>query len=62
MRFFEVEVVPFAVDVAGDQHDRIEVVLNAVSPRLGDEHFFGDGVTGAFNLRVAVPHLLLADR
>ena len=40
MRFLEIKIVPFPIDVAGNKNNGIQAVLFAVCPRLDQQRFF----------------------
>jgi hypothetical protein len=57
-----IEVVAGAVEVHGEQEDRVEPVLLAVGLRLHEEHLLGESVRRVRLLGIAVPEILLAKR
>src|SRR5262249_16184178 len=58
----QVEIIVRAVQVAGDQYDRVETVLPAVRSCQHGTHGLSERVRGAFFLGVTFPECGLGDR
>ena len=61
MRRLEVEVVAWAIEVRGEEEDRIEAVLLAVRLRADEDGLLRDAVGCVRLLRVAVPEVVLGE-
>jgi len=62
VRALEIEIVARAIEIDGEQEDRIERVLLAVGLSADEKRLLGDAVGSVRLLRVAVPEVVFLER